>query len=700
VTVVDDAQIQRDAKVSIGDTIRELPAVGSSQSPSNGNNNNQVSAGIAGLDTVNLRQLGANRTLVLLDGQRVVASNITGIVDLGTIPTILVQRVDVVTGGASAAWGSDAVAGVVNLALNKKFDGLRASAEWGDTYLFDHRTLRLQAAAGAGFADGRGRLIVAGNYLDSPEPIFGKDRSWNKYRNLITNPAFTATNDEPRLIHADNTGLSQATNGGLITGPTCLVAVVAGACSRPNPLVNTRFLGPEARLAPFNPGIVAGANSVNGDGETTYAATNTLAVKYRAINLFGYTSFDITDNLHTSLQLNYGDTTATNNATPYVRFGNITIQRDNAFLPESVRQQMVTLGLPTLTVGTSNINIPLGQFGYDNFARNAVGITVAKTDRRLLRAVASVDGNIGSEWTWNAYYQKSQSRLQIDTLSNVITANYNFAVDAVRNASGQVVCRATLLNNPVAAGCVPLNIFGEGNQSQDAIRYVNVVPGQNFQTLKLNQDVVAASAQGKLPIGLPAGQVAVALGAEYRREAGKAFVDAGSAARQYAFANFAAFSGKYDVKEAFLEVDVPLVEDGFVESLNLNAAGRLTDYSTSGTVATWKVGLTSQLNSLVRVRGTLSRDIRAPNLSELFSSGQVNGTNTIDPRTGAAVSVFQITSGNADLTPEIARTTSGGIILSPAPRFNMSPPWFNAAGQAKRNFAISWTLMVQMVRSV
>ena len=663
VTVVGEAQIQRDAKVSIGDSIRELPSVGTSASPSNGVGANNIVGGITGLDTVNLRQLGTNRTLVLLDSQRVVQSNITGVVDLGTMPTMLVQRIDVVTGGASAAWGSDAVAGVVNLVLNKSFDGTRVSIEGGESYKWDHKTIRLQGAFGRGFNDDRGRVIAAVNYMNSPDAVFANQRKWNTYRNLMLNPAYTATNSEPRLIHRDYTGVAQATNGGLITS---------------GPLANIQFLGPNATPDPFNRGIVAGANTVGGDGEVFYPATNNLAVTYKTTNLFGYTHYDITDNLRASVQVNFGESRTRNNSTPYIRFANLNIQRDNAFMPESIRQQMTALGLNTIQMGTTNINnIGFNDYSYDNFVQNGVGIPVSKQKRQLKRGVFSLDGKIGDDWTWNAYYQLGKVKLRVETESNIIVQNYNFAVDAVRNAAGQIVCRAALAGNPAAAGCVPLNVFGEGVASQEAIRYVNVKPGQNWEVIDLDQEVTAFSAQGALPFGLPAGNISMAFGAEYRREKGVTTTDDGAANRRYAFANFAPFAGSYNVKEAFAEFDVPLIEDGIVQSLALNAAGRITDYSTSGRVETWKLGLVSQVNDVVRLRGTASRDIRAPNLAELFNSGTAVASNAVDLRTGQNVSIFSTTSGNANLGPEKADTYAAGIVLTPLSGLSMSLDYYS-----------------------
>jgi outer membrane receptor protein involved in Fe transport len=668
VTVVGEQQIQRDAKVSIGDTIRELPAVGTSSSPNNGGGAGNIVAAITGVDTVNLRQLGINRTLVLFDGQRVVASNITGGVDLGTIPTALVQRIDVVTGGASAAWGSDAVAGVVNLVLNKNFDGIRASVEGGESAEWDHKSLRVSLAAGRGFADDRGRIIVAANYLTSPDVVFPGQRDWYRATQLVNNPNYTATNNEPRLMRADGIGLSQATQGGLITG---------------GPLRGTQFLGPNGTPTPFNFGNVSGPISNGGDEDSSYAAINNLTVEYKTTTLFGFGRWDLTDNITASLQLNYGETWSRNNSVPALRPGNLTIRNDNAYLPQSVKNQMAALSpaATTIAVGTTNMNnFDPNDMSLDNFEQ-ALGIPVAVTKRKLKRGVFSLDGKINDDWSWNAYYQRGEVEVDQRTRSNIITANYNFAIDAVVNpANGQIVCRATLPGagfNAAATGCVPLNIFGANVASKAAIDYVNT--RNNFQVITLTQDVAAASAQGRLPFGLPAGNIAVAFGAEYRKEAGETVTDPGAAARLYSVANFTPFSGKYDVKEGFLEVEAPILEDNIVQSLTMNAAGRVTDYSTSGTVATWKVGLTSQFNDSIRVRGTVSRDIRAPNLSELFNPGLTTLGSAVDPKTGVNVQLFTVASGNPDLKPEEAKTYSAGIVLSPEflPRFNVSLDYYS-----------------------
>jgi outer membrane receptor protein involved in Fe transport len=527
-------------------------------------------------------------------------------------------------------------------------------------------------AAGTGFGEDRGRVIVAANYLNSPDVIFANQRSWNHYRQLIDNPAYTATNSEPKFIHVDNVGLSQATTGGLITT---------------GPLRGTQFVGPNATPTPFNFGIVSGPVSANGSAEILHPSINDLTVAYDSLSVFGYTSYKFADWLKASVQLNYGETNSRNNSVPAVRLGNLTIRNDNAYLPASVKAQMAAAGVTTVPFGTTNMNNinPDGSgYSLDSFA-NSLGIPVARTNRKLRRYVFSLEGGLGGGWTWNAYYQKGKVRVYQTTESNIISANYANAIDAVFApagnaagiAAGTIVCRSTL--TAPTNGCVPLNIFGNGVASQAAIDYVNVTKGQNFQIQRLSEGVVAASVQGKLPFGFAAGDIAVAAGAERRTERGLIENDAGAKARIYSVGNFPSFFGKYNVKEAFAEVDVPILKDAFVDSLSFNAAARVTDYSTSGKVTTWKLGFVSQLNSDLRVRGTVSRDIRAPNLNELFSTGLSTLGSAVDPKTGANVSIFTFASGNPALTPEVAKTYSGGVVLRPSwlSRFTASIDYYN-----------------------
>lgn len=672
VTVVGAEQLERDAHTDIGDAIRELPSVGSSSSFTNGAGAGNIVAAITGVDTVNLRNLGILRTLVLFDGQRVVQSNITGGVDLSTIPSTLVQRIDVVTGGASAAWGSDAVAGVVNLVLNKDFTGFKANLEGGDSWQDDMRNYKAEASWGSDFDDGRGHVILSGAYTDSPDAIFSGQRSWYGAQALVNNPAYNGgANGQPEYIHANNVGLSQATTGGLITA---------------GPLKGIQFAGPNGMPAPFNFGNVSGPISNGGDAQHAEGELNDLTVPYHTGTLFGYAKYKITDTIKASVQLNYGDSWSENNSVPAVKLGNQIINSDNAYLPASVASQMQTLGLKSFNFGTLNTN---NVTNFNDLTLNelsqSLGVPVDVTTRQLMRGVFTLEGSLGSDWTWNAYYQRGTVRVHLHVLNNVINQNYTNAVDAVKVTAanvgasglpiGSIACRSTLTSP--ANGCQPLDVFGDGVASQSAINYIDT--NSDFESIVLDENVASASMQGELPWQLPAGPLAVAFGAEYRKEDGRTTVDPGAQARAYSVGNFSAFTGQYHVEEGFLEVDAPILKDEHVKSLDFHGAGRLTSYSTSGLVETWKLGFSSQVNDDVRLRTTYSLDIRAPDLAELFNPGTVTLGSAVDPRSGVNVPIYTDQSGNPNLQPEKAYTLSGGIVLTPRwiDGLTLSADWYS-----------------------
>ncbi len=684
VTVVGSEQIQRDSKSSIGDVIRELPSVGNSSSPINGGGAGNIVSAITGVDTVNLRNLGITRTLVLFDGQRVVQSNITGGADLSTVPASLVQRIDVVTGGASAAWGSDAVAGVVNLIINKNFEGLKGNVEFGDSWKNDLRSWKGEASYGQSFDGDRGHFIVSGAYLDSPDVIFSGQRSFYKAQALVNNPAFVSGNGQPQFIHATNVGLSQATLGGLIVSNVATPGVPGSL----NALKGIQFVGPTGTPAPFNFGNVSGPISNGGSAEHYEGELNNLTAAYHTATLFGYGSYKLTPNIVASLQLNYGKSWSENNSVPAVKLGNQIIKVDNAYLDPTVAARAQSLGITQFSFGSINLN-NLTPADFPNLTLNkeaqTFGIPVDITQRQLMRGVFTLQGSIGDDWSWNTYYQHGTVRVHLHVLNKVINANYANAVDAVRvtaaNAGssglaiGSIACRSSLTNP--ANGCQPLDVFGVGVASQAATNHV--VTRNDFETIVLNEDVAAGSMQGTLPWSLPAGPVAVSFGGEYRKEGGRTSADPGAVAVQYSVGNFNNFAGQYNVEEGFLEVAAPILKDNIVQSLNFDAAGRITSYSTSGLVETYKLGLQSQVNDDIRLRATWSLDIRAPNLSELFSSGVSTLSSAVDPHTGINTPIFTLASGNSKLTPEIATTASGGVVLTPhwIDGLSISTDWYS-----------------------
>ncbi|HTF43486.1 MAG TPA: TonB-dependent receptor plug domain-containing protein, partial [Terriglobales bacterium] len=440
VTVISAETIARDAQLDLGNQIRQLPSVGQSWSPDTGSNSGQGSQGNANLSTVELRNLGNIRTLVLFDGQRVTMSNpnagtppfAIGGVDLSTLPQTVVQRVDVVTGGASAAWGSDAVAGVVNLVIDKTFSGIKGSLNFADTSRDDHRQLKGEIFFGTDVFGGRGHVEFAGSAVWSPDSVLNLDRGWYWARSQIVPRTAMGLTTGPTYVHVYNaaarSGSAAVTNGGLIVSNPA--GTVAGSA---NLLRGTQFVGPSAQAVPFNFGNLNGSSCLNCDATPfTNTSLSFLAVPYHNFSLFNYNSYRITDDINASIQLNYGENHST--STSSGRSGNVIIRNDNAYVPASVKAIMTANGIPNFTLGTSAAGNIDPYHPSLQGARDAVGLSVVKVQRQLVRGVFTLDGGFrlfNQDWTWKAYAQNSTVR-QVERLPyNVIAQNYSNATDAI-----------------------------------------------------------------------------------------------------------------------------------------------------------------------------------------------------------------------------------------------------------------------------
>lgn len=635
-TVVGEELLQDSAQSSVATTLGQLPTLGAGVSPSS--SGNDVGSGTQGANFLNLRGLGTNRTLVLLDSRRVVASSASGQVDINMLPTTLLKQVEVVTGGASAAWGSDALAGVVNFTLDKKFEGIKGSIQQGISGEGDAGERRADLAVGTSFADGRGHFIASINYADVNSVDRADSRDWFRGTKVVNNPAFAPGNGEPVRIILDHTGTFLGSDQGhVIGGP------LAGVVFNNDGTVGTFDFG--TRSGPF----AVGSTTLN-----DLSARSQLRSGYEQVNGFARLSFDLTDQLNVYGEFLYGRTKAQSLSVPYYRFGNMVATRDNAYLPAAVAQLMDNAGVGGIPLALTNFQL---------------GRATPYNDRELTRFVVGADYDFGNSWNLSVYYEHGASDVRNEARNDAITANYALAFDAVFSAGpgSPIVCRSTLTNP--TNGCVPVNVFGNGVASQAAIDYII---GTAVRDIKLRQDVAAITLRGDL-FDLPAGPVSVALGGEYRKEQLNTTADPISQANGFWVGNYKAAAGGYNVKEGFVEVVVPVFKDSPVgESLDLNGALRITDYSTSGVVKTWKLGATYEIGGGVRLRGTVSRDIRAPNLNEYFDGGQTNSLFFDDPfiidsGTGQPANylVVRTLSGNPLLDPEKADSINLGVVFQP-----------------------------------
>jgi iron complex outermembrane recepter protein len=745
VTVIGAETLQRDAKVDIGDAIRELPAVGQSDSPTNGSHAGNASQGDAGIDTVDLRSLGVVRTLVLFDGQRVAISNpnaggppAIGGVDLSTLPSSIIQRIDVVTGGASAAWGSDALAGVVNLIIDKTYTGFKANAVFSNDSHDDQKKYKVEATWGTDFLGGRAHTEFAANYTMSPDAMYNFSRPWYDKNNVALYPCSLVNGGSATALCHTPSGVysNSFTNGGLITASAAGTGATPAAA---NALRGIQFVGPNAQQVPFNFGVSNGGNcyACSGNPNTDVANQTPTAVPYHSYNLFSYTSYKLTPDITASVMLNYG-WNAEENIANDGRQSQQTIKADNAFIPAALQAQMTAGGIPSFSLGTAAIeNLQnLNQVSIKNLSQS-IAQNFVQNYRQLMRGVFTLTGNyklFGEDWSWNAYAQNSAVRERQWARYNTMNQNFNNAVDsvvvtaagadslgggnaataaAVKNvltaagvpipAVGSIACRSTLTQTlygvttsptsgfqvlqpgGLAPGCVPLDLFGDGTVSQAALNYIapgRTNDGVSDQALyRIGQSVFSVSTQGVLPWGLAAGKPAIEFGFEDRLEQQRNKRDPLELGASGVFesGNFSEYAGEYNVQEGNLELDVPLLKDNIVQDLSFNAAGRITSYSTSGLVETWKLGLTSQINDDIKLRTTLSSDIRAPGIGELFSPILVSTQTTAYPNGGPTFNVHELQAGNPLLVPEQATSVSGGVVLTPhwIENLSMSFDWYS-----------------------
>ncbi len=709
-TVMNVEAIENSATSNLAEAMKDMPIFSGSATPTTGQTG--ISSGNAGLNVLNLRGIGSERSLMLLDGHRTVGSNSVGAVDINTFPQMLVARVDVVTGGVSAVYGSDAVAGVANFILDKEYTGVKGEVSGGVTSYGDDKNYKVGLATGFDFAGGRGHVLMSGEHVEKEGIIDGANgRAWSYTgTRTITNPAYVAANCsatallpncQPFYISSNNVGMANTAAGGLITS---------------GPLKGTAF-GPGGVPYQFSYGAVYSApEMIGGQWETqnTTPIYVSLDSKESRQSTFLRVAYDVTDNANVYAQFSWnraftfgqglprlrqGGTSAnsatylTNAAQPYVTGGpasnlapgvpfpfpisavsnqtaigssniiNLGLRVDNAFIPAEVRAK--------IPAGTTVL-----QFG--SWAADMGPVTTENehfVNRNVVGATGDFDA-FGQSWGWDLYFQNGYSRNSITTAGSITDeTKWAQAVDAVRDPNtGRVVCRSTLTN--ANDGCVPFNVIGVGVNSAAAIDYVTT-PGHMYQ--KLTQNVASGAITGE-PFSLWAGPVSMALNVEHRTEKVGGINENDDKFNNVYSGNYKPTTGKYSVSEAAVELIIPLAKgEAWADNWDLSLAARGTDYSTSGYVTTWKVGTTYTPIPDVKFRVTRSRDIRAPNLSDLYLPGTFSRGNQADPFSGTTHQVTGNATGNLALKPEKGDTLGVGVVLQPSfiPGLSFSADYWN-----------------------
>lgn len=670
VTMVGQEDLQKQGSSNIGDLLNTIPSFRPQSTP--------ATAGIfganAGASSADLRGLGANRTLVLVDGRRFVSSTVAGstfspanTVDLNMIPTVLIARSEVVTGGASAAYGSDAVAGVVNLVLDTAFEGVRASVQGGLSQRGDNGELFATAAWGTSFAGGRGHFIIGGEYSDNEGVGDCYTRGWcAESYNTITNPS-PATNGLARQLILPNSRSATSSYGGIITsGVLRGTEFGANGSSFQHDYGSYYATGPAfANGGLFQSG--GGADPVNG-----FYANYPLVAGVERFSTMAHAKFAVSDALELFAEGSYGKVTSGTIGAASRNTGNITIRNDNAYLPDALKTRLAAAGQTSFSFGR---------------IANDIGAPVMTTKRETWRIVGGAKGDLGGAWKWDVYGQYGRTDYNYRAEKVQITDNFARAVDAVDQGqfltgtkNGNIVCRSTLISpstaiDPVTGACSPLNLFGQNQFSQAAVDYAY---GTAWQKTKMTQAVFAANIAGSL-FELPGGPLKIAFGGEYRVEDVVGKTDSISPTLRFITSAGTGISGRaIKVKEGYLEFFAPLLTNlPGAKSLSVDGAVRVTDYSTSGSVTSWKLGGVYEPFDFLRLRATRSRDIRAPNFFELYAPNSATFAFLTDPRTGASSLTSVVGGGNVGLKPEIANTFTAGVVLSPARRLNLSVDYFD-----------------------
>ena len=690
VTTFSAENIVQSGKTDLADFLAQTPAlVGSTTGDLTAGSN--PGFGAVGLNLLDLRHLGVDRTLVLVDGRRHVAG-IAGsaAVDVDSIPTDLLEAVDVLTGGASAIYGADGVSGVVNFRTRKDFEGLLIRGQSGLSARGDGNNNFLALTGGMNFSEGRGNVALAYEFSkdkrvsDQDRGYLRPPRSANLYQNqedLDDDPGL------PDLVSYNDVRYADSAIMGAVDVDFDLLADYEGSGA----VYDRGF------VLENSGGYTQGGSSTPVDG---YQGDLFPELDRHLVNLF--THFDVTDSLTLSAEGKYVRSHARSLAQPSYDFY-LFMTPDNPFMPDEIRDAIV----PGAAVAWfEDPDAPDGVLvTRDNYD---LGINAEDAVRETLRGVLAANGQINENLDYEISYVHGETKSRITQENNRIEENWLAAIDVISDPdTGRPVCRSDI------EGCVPYNIFGNGVRDPAALGFVST---DSVSHSKVTQQVLSGALSGNFgEFKLPGGPIGFAVGAEYRKEEsdsnpaqeiqdGLTWVGPITRSR-----------GSFDVKEVFAEVNLPLLEDAaFAKLLSFGAAFRASDYSTVGSTNTWKVdAVYSPVRSLT-FRGTYAQAVRAPNISELFSPESStfnfivdpcdinelnNGTGAreancaallnelgVDPATFLPSNTPQATlftegtfGGNADLSEETATTWTAGLVLRPefASGLSVALDWYD-----------------------
>ncbi len=644
-TSIDPEALKIDNSVNLGETLLRLPQTGGVDGTTN--NTSAFTVNAVGLTTIDLRNLGPQRTLILVNGRRHVGgdSENPSAVDLNSIPQAFVERIEVITGGASAVYGSDAMAGVINIITKDDFEGLELNMRHGESSDSDGDNDQVDITFGTNFNDGRGHVMANFGYSSTDE-IFARDRGISDH----------CLDDNGKR---DNQCFSSFAPQGSVLSPLGqqLTQYDDGSWGKP-------FVSAE-------------------DGFDRTGGYRLLQVPLEQKSFAFSASYDINDKLSVFGEGSWIDTESRSQLEPifsglFITVGSedLIMPGDNPFIPQGIVDAFAAEG----------VSLPDEEVDVLFLKRLAeLGPRVTEPSRETARFVVGLDGKINDDWEWEVYYQYGQNEQIQKNENDFNTFFFQQALQAELDPDnpGSFRCKDALARS---LGCAPIDIFGLGSISPEAIDFVEATA---INSQNIEQEVAAFSFTG-YPYELAGGSLGVAGGLEWREESLDTRFDA---LRQSGLSSSNAtqpVKGSYNVVEGFIEASAPIFE-----SVTIDGALRLADYSTVGQTRSWKIGGSWEIWDL-RFRGTLSEANRAPNVAELFDPGSETFESFVDPCTdggapgttrtncasqgiplgwdpgvnGQSAGGFQ--AGNPNLGEETANTWTIGAIYIPSWVDNMS----------------------------
>lgn len=664
VTSVTADDILSQGDLNVGDALNDLPSLRGTFSQSNSTR----SIGTAGLNFLDLRGLGIARTLVLVNGRRHVTA-LAGdyFVDTNTIPRPLLERTDIVTGGNSAIYGSDAIGGVVNFVLKRNFDGFQVTGQGGVSSRGDRGTRNLSATFGRNFADGRGNIAVSVDYFNASSVDFtGRDYLTGAFSGRNQFNTIEPTAGEPNgtdgiIDQRFTTGIrnNNISDGGLLLG-VCNNTLLANAARCTPGSTATNFFGtayvftPDGQLI-ANPVTTdlrvqtngATNNAIGGLG-STLTNYGTLFPGFESVNANVLGRFEVSPAFTPFFEAKYSRVKAAFDSPSGPSFfqgsipgffgGGSNLRCDNPFLTQQAYTQLQTIGRCPTGVAFGAVNATAFTISRNNVD---LGIRSEVNTRDTFRVVAGIEGRFNDDWRYELAVNYGDMKSTTISENNLLLfkpdgANAGFlnSIDAARNAAGQIVCRINAVTVTDAA-CVPFNPFGSNATTNlQAVRnYVNV--NSSFRQTA-SQMVVSGFLGGDLSqlFELPGGPIAFAVGGEYREERAATFADQNT---EQGLTFLTALTSinfpKLIVKDVYGEIRIPIVRDKpFFNILEFNGAYRLSDYNNStGKTRSYNASVFYSPVSGLSFRAAYARAVRAPTQSDLFDPIGQNFAAISDP---------------------------------------------------------------------